>query len=147
MTAKQFFNNPITITVGSILIIAGIAWIGKKYWGWFGVSTNNERVSGCQCTATKGQCGRDQYCDGCNCITESNVNRQEPDLMFNINPKSPIAQNPDGGPRPNPNVSTKEKSCYDTLYGECLDQLPNDNPTLRQKNWCSQKAGKACAGN
>lgn len=33
---KAFFTHPATIIIGSILILIGIGWIGKTYWGWFG---------------------------------------------------------------------------------------------------------------
>lgn len=36
MTLKQFFYNPITIIIGSLLILGGIYALGYNKFGWFG---------------------------------------------------------------------------------------------------------------
>lgn len=70
-------KNPWAIGITTVAFLAIIvSVIGYNYWGWF-AGNNNTTSNGaarpyCQCTHSKGQCGRDQYCDGCNCITESN---------------------------------------------------------------------------
>ncbi len=38
MTTKDFFKNPITITVGIIITLGVLGIIGYNYWGWFGGS-------------------------------------------------------------------------------------------------------------
>lgn len=36
MTTKEFFKHPATITIGIVITLGLLAWVGKTYWGWFG---------------------------------------------------------------------------------------------------------------
>lgn len=42
---KQFFSNPITITVGIILTLGILALIGYNYWGWFGGKSSKNGIN------------------------------------------------------------------------------------------------------
>lgn len=66
MTAKQFFSNPITITVGSLIIIGGGLWLGRKYLGWFGGSSEAPKACEPPCPAT-------HYCNGNYGICETDL--------------------------------------------------------------------------
>lgn len=83
-------SKSVFIVVASLIAVAFIALIGYINFGWFGA---RENVSECQCTKTKGQCGRDQYCDGCNCVSENNVTRT---IQYQFTGEMP--SNPSYGP-------------------------------------------------
>lgn len=125
MTAKQFFTNPITITVGSILIIVGIAWVGKNigdgleetaslrkdYTMRNPINNGTQKKKGCAPECLEPYPKESiyygyYYCKtNCAVFERTTESQQGPNLMFNISPKSPITPNPDGGPRPNPTAA------------------------------------------
>lgn len=41
MTTKEFIKHPATITIGVILTLGILAYVGKTYWGWFADTTPN----------------------------------------------------------------------------------------------------------
>lgn len=107
MTAKQFFTNPITIIVGSLIIIGGGLWLGKKYLGWFPENPERKQInctSNDDCTDPGTHCGQEGMC-----VYDLNSEQGE-DVYFNISPRRKLfvkiptspTTNPDGGPRPTP---------------------------------------------
>lgn len=115
---KAFFIHPATIIIGSILILIGIGWIGKKYWGWFAPP-----CIGCGVTPPKIQC---------NSTVEANGNHQ-----YKFSKVFP-SKNNDGtyiamfvitSPAPQGISSTEQrvitKEDYDRLVRECGTQEIN----------------------
>lgn len=80
-------------------ILIGVAIITLIYGynqGWF----SRGKYPYCYCTSHK-QCGRDQYCDGCNCVSETNVIR-EVRPTYIVRPSVPTTPVMPGPPTPTP---------------------------------------------
>jgi len=56
MTAKQFFTNPITIIIGSLLVLGVIYAIGYNKYGWFGGAKSRSKKSNPNAKGMGGVC-------------------------------------------------------------------------------------------
>lgn len=100
MTAKQIITNPLVLTIAALAVVAIVIWY--NYDAWFGEGSR-KTIGYCQCTHTgDGKCGRDQYCDGCNCVNDTN--RIQPVTYYT--PRVVVTSVPPPPPPPPPTGDT-----------------------------------------